>query len=54
MFRSVHLLECRRGRGLARIDPMAGEVLDGPMPVWSGSGMADPEGPHLYRIGEWR
>ncbi|MGV9456567.1 glycoside hydrolase family 43 protein [Streptomyces sp. NPDC003635] len=41
------------GVGLARIDPVAGKVLEGPVPVWSGSGMADPEGPHLYRVGEW-
>ncbi|MFF3346708.1 glycoside hydrolase family 43 protein [Streptomyces sp. NPDC002779] len=41
------------GVGLARIDPVAGKVLEGPFPVWSGTGMADPEGPHLYRVGAW-
>ncbi|MFE6362859.1 glycoside hydrolase family 43 protein [Streptomyces sp. NPDC057806] len=41
------------GVGLARIDPVAGKVLEGPLPVWSGTGMADPEGPHLYRVGAW-
>ncbi|MFE0676261.1 glycoside hydrolase family 43 protein [Streptomyces sp. NPDC058867] len=41
------------GVGLARVDPDAGKVLEGPHPVWSGTGMADPEGPHLYRIGDW-
>ncbi|MGW0912025.1 glycoside hydrolase family 43 protein [Streptomyces sp. NPDC002784] len=41
------------GVGLARIDPVAGTVLEGPLPVWSGTGMADPEGPHLYRVGAW-
>ncbi|MEU9167596.1 glycoside hydrolase family 43 protein [Streptomyces sp. NPDC048420] len=37
----------------ARIDPMTGKVLEGPLPIWSGTGMQHPEAPHLYRIGEW-
>ncbi|MEU6537198.1 glycoside hydrolase family 43 protein [Streptomyces sp. NPDC047000] len=41
------------GVGLARIDPGTGKVLEGPIPVWSGSGLRDPEAPHLYRIGAW-
>ncbi|MGW7210195.1 glycoside hydrolase family 43 protein [Streptomyces sp. NPDC054837] len=41
------------GCAVARIDPGTGKVLEGPLPVWSGSGMQDPEAPHLYRIGEW-
>ncbi|MEV5321227.1 glycoside hydrolase family 43 protein [Streptomyces sp. NPDC052687] len=41
------------GVGVARIDPATGKVLQEPVPVWSGSGKRDPEGPHLYRIGEW-
>jgi beta-xylosidase len=41
------------GVGLARIDPVTGKVLEGPLPVWSGTGMQHPEAPHLYRIGEW-
>jgi xylan 1,4-beta-xylosidase len=41
------------GVGLARIDPGTGKVLEGPLSVWSGSGLRDPEAPHLYRIGEW-
>jgi beta-xylosidase len=41
------------GVGLARIDPATGKVLEGPVPVWSGSGKRDPEGPHLYRVGDW-
>ncbi len=28
-------------------------MLEGPLPVWSGSGLKDPEAPHLYRIGDW-
>ncbi|GKQ41665.1 glycoside hydrolase 43 family protein [Streptomyces sp. A012304] len=41
------------GVGVARIDPHTGKVLEGPVRVWSGSGRQHPEGPHLYRIGEW-
>jgi beta-xylosidase len=36
-----------------RIDPQTGEVLEGPLPMWSGTGGQYPEAPHLYRIGEW-
>ena len=41
------------GVSVARIDTATGKVLEGPLPVWSGSGMQDPEAPHLYRIGDW-
>lgn len=41
------------GLHLARIDPGTGRVLDGPWPLWSGTGMQYPEAPHLYRIGAW-
>ncbi|WP_299531417.1 glycoside hydrolase family 43 protein [uncultured Streptomyces sp.] len=36
-----------------RIDPETGRVLGEPVAMWSGSGLKYPEGPHLYRIGEW-
>ncbi|MEV2245750.1 glycoside hydrolase family 43 protein [Streptomyces sp. NPDC049970] len=36
-----------------RIDPEAGELLGEPVAVWSGTGLQYPEGPHLYRIGDW-
>ncbi|MFD9499323.1 glycoside hydrolase family 43 protein [Streptomyces sp. NPDC060035] len=36
-----------------RIDPMTGELLSEPVAMWSGSGLQYPEGPHLYRIGDW-
>ncbi|MBF9133755.1 glycoside hydrolase family 43 protein [Plantactinospora sp. S1510] len=36
-----------------RIDPETGTVLEGPVPMWSGTGGQYPEAPHLYRIGEW-
>jgi len=41
------------GVKVARIDPATGKVLEGPFPVWSGTGLQHPEAPHLYRIGEW-
>lgn len=41
------------GVQVARIDPATGAVLEGPFPVWSGTGLQHPEAPHLYRIGEW-
>ncbi|MFE7752253.1 family 43 glycosylhydrolase [Streptomyces sp. NPDC057428] len=36
-----------------RIDPETGELLGEPSEMWSGSGLQYPEGPHLYRIGDW-
>ena len=36
-----------------RIDPEAGKILEGPVPMWSGTGGQYPEAPHLYRIGDW-
>ncbi|MFG2124941.1 glycoside hydrolase family 43 protein [Streptomyces sp. NPDC048710] len=41
------------GVTVARIDPRTGKVLEGPLPMWSGTGLRDPEAPHLYRIGDW-
>lgn len=37
----------------AVIDPKRGKILEGPWPVWSGTGLAWPEGPHLHRRGDW-
>ncbi|MFC8845949.1 MULTISPECIES: glycoside hydrolase family 43 protein [unclassified Micromonospora] len=36
-----------------RIDPETGQVLEGPIPLWSGTGGQYPEAPHLYRIDGW-
>ncbi|MFD0820216.1 family 43 glycosylhydrolase, partial [Micromonospora zhanjiangensis] len=36
-----------------RIDPATGTVLEGPLPMWSGTGGQYPEAPHLYRVGDW-
>ncbi|MBK3577009.1 glycoside hydrolase family 43 protein [Streptomyces sp. MBT65] len=41
------------GVKVARIDPATGKVLEGPLPVWSGTGLQHPEAPHLYRVGDW-
>ncbi|MFD5002916.1 family 43 glycosylhydrolase [Streptomyces mutabilis] len=35
------------------IDPMTGAMLAEPRLLWNGTGLAAPEGPHLYRVGEW-
>ncbi|GAA4249390.1 glycoside hydrolase family 43 protein [Dactylosporangium darangshiense] len=37
----------------ARVDPLTGALRDEPVTLWSGTGLAYPEGPHLYRRGEW-
>lgn len=43
-----------RGVFRCRIDTETGEVLDGPEPTWSGTGLQYPEAPHLFeRDGLW-
>lgn len=37
----------------ALLDPRAGVLLELPRKVWQGSGLAYPEGPHLYQVGDW-
>jgi xylan 1,4-beta-xylosidase len=37
----------------ARVNPAKGLLLEEPRPIWSGSGLAYPEAPHLYHIGAW-
>ncbi|MFD4557659.1 glycoside hydrolase family 43 protein [Streptomyces sp. NPDC058469] len=41
------------GVKVARIDPTTGKVLEGLLPIWSGTGLQHPEAPHLYRVGDW-
>lgn len=36
-----------------RVDLDRGIRLEKPREIWRGSGLAHPEGPHLYRRGEW-
>lgn len=35
------------------IDPVTGELLSEPKLLWQGTGMRNPEGPHLYHVGDW-
>lgn len=35
------------------IDPATGQALEAPRWIWHGTGLGNPEGPHLYRRGEW-
>ncbi|MCU1518705.1 MAG: glycoside hydrolase family 43 [Pseudarthrobacter sp.] len=37
----------------ARLDPATGRLLEEPRKVWQGTGLAFPEAPHLYRVGDW-
>lgn len=37
----------------ARIDPATGQLLEEPRVLWAGTGLAFPEGPHLYQRGEY-
>ncbi|MFV0286327.1 MAG: family 43 glycosylhydrolase, partial [Demequina sp.] len=36
----------------AEVDPATGAVLEEPRPLWSGTGLAHPEAPHVFRRGE--
>ncbi|MHC6591292.1 glycoside hydrolase family 43 protein [Arthrobacter sp. C152] len=36
-----------------RVDLATGRALETPRPLWSGSGLYSPEGPHLYKRGDW-
>jgi xylan 1,4-beta-xylosidase len=37
----------------ARVNPRTGELFDAPYQLWAGTGLAYPEGPHLYRVDGW-
>jgi xylan 1,4-beta-xylosidase len=38
----------------ARIEPETGALLEAPRRIWAGTGLAHPEGPHLYEVdGTW-
>jgi beta-xylosidase len=41
------------GIASVRIDPWTGRMLGEPQLLWSGTGLAAPEGPHLYRREGW-
>lgn len=36
----------------SEIDIATGTILDGPRPIWGGTGGKYPEAPHLYRVGD--
>jgi hypothetical protein len=36
-----------------QVDPETGEVLTEAVVLWHGTGLAHPEGPHLYHVGDW-
>jgi hypothetical protein len=42
----------RDGIFQGRLDTATGEFEEEPYPVWQGTGLAAPEAPHLYRVGE--
>lgn len=42
-----------QGIGQVQIDTQTGALLTEPKRVWQGTGGKFPEGPHLYRIGDW-
>ena len=41
------------GIASAPIDPATGAMLGEPRLLWNGTGLAAPEGPHLYRVDGW-
>lgn len=41
------------GIAQARVDLDRDVVLEDPRAIWSGTGLAHPEAPHLYRRGDW-
>lgn len=51
---TCYLTWCRMGAiAQVRIDTTTGAVLSEPTLLWSGTGMRNPEGPHLYHVGDW-
>lgn len=43
----------QQGIKQARVDPGRGVLLEEPRSLWSGTGLAHPEAPHLYRVDGW-
>ncbi|MFG2961324.1 family 43 glycosylhydrolase [Streptomyces sp. NPDC048291] len=57
-FSGLHLVGTQvvanRGILQARVDLVAGKILEEPRELWSGTGLVSPEAPHLYhRDGQW-
>lgn len=43
----------KEGIASVPIDPESGTMLAEPVILWQGTGLANPEGPHLYRVEGW-
>ncbi|WP_270889719.1 glycoside hydrolase family 43 protein [Pedococcus sp. 5OH_020] len=52
-WKAMSFTEGERGILQARLDVTTGDLAEPPYPVWQGSGLAMPEGPHLYKIGDY-
>lgn len=50
---SVYFTTSHEGALQSRIDVKTGQLLSEPRVVWGGSGGQYPEGPHLYRVGDY-
>ncbi|ADP81447.1 glycoside hydrolase family 43 protein [Pseudofrankia inefficax] len=51
---TCHLTWCFPGQiRQAAVDPDSGKLLSEPRALWSGTGLAHPEGPHLFRRDGW-
>lgn len=50
---ALNFIDGGRGIRQARIDLATGRLLEPDYALWQGSGMVAPEGPHLYRIGDF-
>lgn len=52
---TCYLTWCAPTRGIfqATVDPGTGELRSAPRLLWPGTGLADTEGPHLYRRADW-
>lgn len=50
-----YLTWCELGVGIsqARIDPDTAQLQEEPRRLWSGTGLAHPEGPHIFKRGSW-
>ena len=42
-----------QGISIVEVDPFTGQLQGEPVPLWKGTGLAHPEGPHLFRRGNW-
>ncbi|MCU1572493.1 MAG: Xylosidase/arabinosidase [Micrococcaceae bacterium] len=52
---TAHVTFAKMGAGITqvRVDLATSHALERPRPMWSGTGLHAPEGPHLYRRGQY-